>query len=71
MFEKNLKQAEKLKPYVGNVIQEVRDLQEADKKILFEKPDVMDYPKTENRFKHYGKSVKNLIVIVDDLINSY
>ena len=36
MFEKNLKQAEKLKPYVGKVIQEVRDLQEADKKILFE-----------------------------------
>ena len=36
LFEKNLKQAEKLKPYVGNVIQEVRDLQEADKKILFE-----------------------------------
>ena len=36
LFEKNLKQGEKLKPYVGNVIQEVRDLQEADKKILFE-----------------------------------
>ena len=36
LFEKNLKQAEKLKPYVGNVIQEVRDLQDADKKILFE-----------------------------------
>ena len=36
LFDKNLKQGEKLKPYVGNVIQEVRDLQEADKKILFE-----------------------------------
>ena len=36
LLEKNLKQGEKLKPYVGNVIQEVRDLQQADKKILFE-----------------------------------
>jgi hypothetical protein len=32
-----------------------------DKAILFEKPEVMAYPKTENRFKHYGKSVKTLI----------
>ena len=36
LFEKNLIQGEKLKPYVGNVIQEVRDLQEANRKILFE-----------------------------------
>ena len=32
-----------------------------DKTVLFEKPEAMDYPETENRFKHYGKSVKNLI----------
>jgi len=32
-----------------------------DKEVLFEKPESMAYPKTENRFKHYGKSVKNLI----------
>lgn len=32
-----------------------------DKAVLFEKPERMTYPKTENRFKHYGKSVKNLI----------
>ena len=36
LLEKNLIQGEKLKPYVGNVIQEVRDLQKTDKKILFE-----------------------------------
>ena len=36
LLEKNLIQGEKLKPYVGNVIQEVRDLQTTDKKILFE-----------------------------------
>ena len=36
LFEKNLIQGDKLKPYVGNVIQEVRDLQESNKKILFE-----------------------------------
>ena len=36
LLDKNLKQGEKLQPYVGNVIQEVRNLQEADKKILFE-----------------------------------
>ena len=36
LFEKNLKQGEKLKPYIGSVIEEIRDLQEADKKILFE-----------------------------------
>ena len=32
-----------------------------DKTVLFEKPEAMAYPETENRFKHYGKSVKNLI----------
>ena len=32
-----------------------------DKEVLFEKPEKMVYPKTENRFKHYGKSVKDLI----------
>ena len=32
-----------------------------DKKVLFEKPEAMDYPKTENKFKHYGKSVITLI----------
>ncbi|PCI96764.1 MAG: methionyl-tRNA formyltransferase [Flavobacteriales bacterium] len=32
-----------------------------DKTVLFEKPKAMAYPETENRFKHYGKSVKNLI----------
>lgn len=32
-----------------------------NKEVLFEKPERMTYPKTENRFKHYGKSVKNLI----------
>ncbi|HJL96461.1 MAG: adenylosuccinate synthase [Gammaproteobacteria bacterium] len=36
LFDKNLQQGEKLKPYVGNVIQEVRDLQDKGKKILFE-----------------------------------
>jgi hypothetical protein len=32
-----------------------------DKAILFEKPQPMAYPKTENKYKHYGKSVKTLI----------
>lgn len=32
-----------------------------DKEVLFEKPEVMAYPKTENKFKHYGKSVITLI----------
>ena len=32
-----------------------------DKEVLFEKPERMVYPKTENKFKHYGKSVTNLI----------
>ncbi len=32
-----------------------------NKEVLFEKPERMVYPKTENRFKHYGKSVKDLI----------
>ena len=32
-----------------------------DKETIFEKPKKMDYPATENRFKHYGKSVKTLI----------
>ena len=36
LFDKNLKHGEELRPYVGNVIQEVRDLQNANKKILFE-----------------------------------
>jgi hypothetical protein len=32
-----------------------------DKEVLFEKPERMAYPTTENKFKHYGKSVINLI----------
>jgi hypothetical protein len=32
-----------------------------DKAVLFEKPAPMAYPKTENKYKHYGKSVKTLI----------
>jgi len=36
LFEFNLEQAEKLKPYVGNVIKEIRDLQDEGKKILYE-----------------------------------
>jgi adenylosuccinate synthase len=36
LMDENLTYAEKLKPYVGNVIQEVRDLQDGNKKILFE-----------------------------------
>ncbi len=36
LFDQNLQQAEKLKPYVGNVIEEIRNLQNQDKKILFE-----------------------------------
>ena len=36
LLDKNLKQAEVLKPYVGNVIEELRELQDQDKKILFE-----------------------------------
>ena len=36
LFDENLIHAEKLKPYVGNVINEVRDLQDSNKKILFE-----------------------------------
>ena len=36
LFELNLEQAEKLKPYVGNVIKEIRDLQDEGKKILYE-----------------------------------
>jgi len=32
-----------------------------DKAVLFEKPEKMDYPKTKNKFKHYGKSVITLI----------
>jgi adenylosuccinate synthase len=36
LFDENLIHAEKLKPYVGNVISEVRDLQDSNKKILFE-----------------------------------
>ena len=36
LFDENLIHAEKLKPYVGNVIDEVRTLQDNNKKILFE-----------------------------------
>ena len=36
LLDDNLKQAEDLKPYVGNVIEEIRELQDQDKKILFE-----------------------------------
>ena len=36
LFELNLEQAEELKPYVGNVIKEIRDLQDEGKKILYE-----------------------------------
>jgi|TARA_B100001287_G_scaffold219126_1_gene188086 adenylosuccinate synthase len=36
LLDLNLKQAEKLKPYVGNVIQEIRTLQDNEKKILYE-----------------------------------
>ena len=36
LFDENLIHAEKLKPYVGNVIDEVRNLQDNNKKILFE-----------------------------------
>ena len=36
LLDLNLKQAEKLKPYVGNVIQEIRTLQDNGKKILYE-----------------------------------
>ena len=36
LFDINLQHAEKLKPYVGNVIDEIRDLQENGKKILYE-----------------------------------
>lgn len=32
-----------------------------DKETLFEKPEKMAYPKQTIRFKHYGKSVENLI----------
>jgi len=32
-----------------------------DKEVLFEKPERMDYPTMENQFKHYGKSIKDLI----------
>ena len=40
-----------------------------ERDVLFEKPVRMDYPKTENRYMHYGKSVKSLIdaaVAVED-----
>ena len=36
LFEKNLLHAEKLKPFVGNIIADIRNLQEANKRILFE-----------------------------------
>lgn len=32
-----------------------------NREVIFEKPQKMDYPATENRFKHYGKSIKDLI----------
>lgn len=42
-----------------------------EKEVLFEKPESMAYPKTENRYKHYGKSVKDLIdaaAAIDDKV---
>ena len=36
LFDLNLRQAEKLRPYVGNVIEELRELQNNNKKILYE-----------------------------------
>ena len=36
LFDLNLQQAEKLKPFVGNVIKEIRELQNLNKKILYE-----------------------------------
>ena len=36
LLDKNLEQAEKLKPFVGNVISEVKNLQKKNKSILFE-----------------------------------
>ena len=36
LLDLNLKQAERLKPYVGNVIEEIRELQKSKKKILYE-----------------------------------
>ena len=32
-----------------------------DKEVLFEKPERMSYPKTKIKYKHYGKSVNDLI----------
>lgn len=32
-----------------------------NKESIMEKPKKMDYPQTDNRFKHYGKSIKALI----------
>lgn len=32
-----------------------------EKEVLFEKPERMPYPKTKNKYKHYGKSVNDLI----------
>ena len=42
-----------------------------EREVLFEKPESMDYPKTKNRYKHYGKSVNDLIeaaIAIDDKI---
>jgi adenylosuccinate synthase len=36
LLDKNLKQAERLKPFVGNVIAELKAFQESNKAILFE-----------------------------------
>ena len=36
LLDRNLEQAEKLRPYVGNVIEEIRELQSKEKKILYE-----------------------------------
>ena len=36
LVDLNLKQAEQLKPYIGNVIDEIRELQKSKKKILYE-----------------------------------
>lgn len=32
-----------------------------EREVIMQKPEKMNYPKTDNRFKHYGKSVVNLI----------
>jgi len=34
-----------------------------DRETIFEKPEKMDYPSKKIRFKHYGKSIENLIQV--------